>query len=82
MINIDEVFSNQLTGNLILPGFPDYWHTKAGGYLLMDFRLGWNILRSLRINSILRNAFNVEYLGRPGDIGPPRNLTLQLKLSF
>jgi len=82
MINIDEVFSNELTGNLILPGFPDYWHNKAGGYLLMDFRMGWNISSSLRINSILRNAFNVEYLGRPGDIGPPRNLTLQLKLSF
>jgi iron complex outermembrane receptor protein len=82
MINIDEVFSNQLTGNLILPGFPDYWHNEAGSYLLLDFRLGWNISRSLRINSILRNAFNVEYLGRPGDIGPPRNLTLQLKLSF
>jgi outer membrane cobalamin receptor len=82
MINVDEVFSNQWTGNLILPGFPDYWQNKAVSYLLMDFRLGWNISKSLRINSILRNAFNVEYLGRPGDIGPPRNLTLQLKLSF
>ena len=32
-----------------------------------------------RINTILMNAFNVEYLGRPGDIGPPRKLTLQIE---
>ena len=82
MINIDEVFSNELTGNLILPALQDYWYNKAGGYILLDFRLGWIISRSLSINYILRNAFIVEYLGRPGDIGPPRNLTLQLKLSF
>jgi iron complex outermembrane receptor protein len=82
MINVDEVFIDPLIGNLIMPGFPDYWHNKAGGYLLVDCRLGWNISKSIRINSILKNAFNVEYLGRPGDIGPPRNITLQLKLSF
>ncbi|MCK4751387.1 MAG: TonB-dependent receptor, partial [Bacteroidales bacterium] len=82
MINVDEVFIDPLIGNLLQPGFPDYWLEHATGYTLIDFRLGWNISPSFRVNTILRNAFNVEYLGRPGDIGPPRNITLQAKITF
>ncbi|HER09153.1 MAG TPA: TonB-dependent receptor [Bacteroides sp.] len=82
MVNVDEVFIDPLTGNLLQPGFPEYWNTHATGYFLADFRLGWNIVDALRVNVILRNAFNREYLGRPGDIGPPRNFTLQVRLTF
>ncbi|MDX2431637.1 MAG: TonB-dependent receptor [Bacteroides sp.] len=82
MINVDEAFTDPLLGNTILPGFPEYWETQAGGYLLVDLRLGWNISPKFRINALMKNAFNKEYLGRPGDIGPPRQLTLQIKLTF
>ena len=82
MINVDEVFLDPLIGNLLLPGFPDYWEDHSVSYTLLDFRLGWNITEMIRISSILKNAFNVEYLGRPGDIGAPRNITLQLRLDF
>jgi iron complex outermembrane receptor protein len=82
MINVDEVFIDPLIGNLLQPGFPDYWLEHATGYFLVDFRLGWNISSMFRVNTILRNAFNIEYLGRPGDIGPPRNITLQMKVTF
>jgi len=82
MINVDEVFIDDLIGNLLQPGFPDYWEEHAGGYTLIDFRLGWNITKMFRVNTILKNAFNAEYLGRPGDIGPMRNLTLQAKITF
>lgn len=82
MINVDEVFLDPVVGNLILPGFPGYWEDHSVAYTLLDFRLGWNITEMIRISSILKNAFNVEYLGRPGDIGPPRNITLQLRLVF
>ena len=82
MINVDEVFLDPLIGNLLLPGFPDYWEDHSVSYTLLDFRLGWNITEMIRISSILKNAFNVEYLGRPGDIGAPRNITLQLRLEF
>lgn len=82
MINVDEVFIDQTIGNLLQPGFPNYWYEDAGGYTRIDFRLGWNISQMFRINTILKNAFNVEYLGRPGDIGPPRNLTIQAKITF
>ncbi len=82
MINVDQVFIDQLTGNLLQPGFPQYWNTHATGYFLADFRLGISILESFRVNAIVRNALNREYLGRPGDIGPPRNITLQARITF
>ena len=82
MINVDEVFIDPLVGNLLQPGFPDYWLEHATGYTLFDFRLGWHISPMFRVNTILNNAFNVEFLGRPGDIGPPRNITLQAKITF
>ena len=82
MINVDEVFLDPAIGNLLLPGFPEYWADHAKGYTILDFRLGWSISDMIRITAILRNAFNVEYLGRPGDIGPPRNITFQLRLEF
>jgi iron complex outermembrane receptor protein len=82
MINVDEAFINPFLGETILPGFPEYWSEHAGGYLLVDLRLGWNISPLFRINTLLINAMNKEYLGRPGDIGPPRQVTLQMKLTF
>ena len=82
MINVDEAFIDPLIGNLLLPGFPDYWEEHATDYTILDFRVGWSITEMIRITAILRNALNVEYLGRPGDLGPPRNITLQLRLNL
>ena len=82
MVNVNEVFLDPLIGNMLLPGFPDYWEEHNIAYSLLDLRLGWNITEMIRITGILNNAFNVEYLGRPGDIGRPRNITLQLRLNF
>ncbi len=82
MINVDEVFIDPFVGNLLQPGFPEYWKDHSEGYMLFDFRLGWNISPLFRLNTIVRNGLNVEYLGRPGDIGPPRSLTLQAKITF
>lgn len=82
MVNVDEVFIDPFIGNLIQPGFPQYWSGHSVGYTLVDARLGWDIKEWIRINTVLRNVFNVEYLGRPGDIGPPRNLTVQMRFKF
>jgi iron complex outermembrane receptor protein len=82
MIRVDAAFVDPLLGNLLMPGFPDYWENEAGGYTIADLRLGWNISSMFRINAILKNFNNAEYLGRPGDIGPPRHLTLQMKVTF
>ncbi len=82
MINVDEAFIDPFLGNQLLPGFPDYWNENRHGYALLDLRLGWNISKAFRMNVIARNLANVEYLGRPGDLGPPRQITLQGRLTF
>jgi len=82
MVNVDNVFTDGFTGNLFLPGYPDYRKNHNSAYLVMDVRLAWNISKVLRINLIARNLLNKEYIGRPGDIGAPRNLTAQLRVKF
>jgi len=82
MVNVDEVFIDPVFGNLFLPGYPDYRKTNNSSYLLMDMRLAWKINKFIRINLIARNLLNKEYIGRPGDIGAPRNITLQARVKF
>lgn len=82
MVNVDNVFTDAFTGNLFLPGYPDYRKNNNSAYLVMDLRFALNISKFIRINLIARNLFNKEYIGRPGDIGPPRNITLQLRVKF
>ncbi|TSA35523.1 MAG: TonB-dependent receptor [Porphyromonadaceae bacterium] len=82
MVNVDKVFTDSFTGNLFLPGYPDYRKNNNSSYLVMDLRFALNISKFIRINLIVRNLLNKEYIGRPGDIGPPRNMTLQLRVKF
>ena len=82
MVNVDKVFTDSFTGNLFLPGYPAYRKNNNSAYLLMDVRFAVNISKTVRLNLIARNLLNKEYIGRPGDIGAPRNLTLQLRVKF
>jgi iron complex outermembrane receptor protein len=82
MVNVDKVFTDSFTGNLFLPGYPAYRKNNNSAYLLMDVRFAVNISKAVRLNLIARNLLNKEYIGRPGDIGAPRNLTLQLRVKF
>jgi outer membrane cobalamin receptor len=80
--NIDAVFLDPLFGEMILPGFPAYWKENNTGYSVFDGRLMFDISRNLTIACIIKNIFNKEYMGRPGDIYPPRNITLKLNVRF
>jgi len=80
--NIDAVFLDPLFGNIILPGFPEYWAMHNKGYAVLDGRLMIDITKNLNLAFLVKNIFNKEYMGRPGDIYPPRNLTLKLSASF
>ena len=82
MVNVDEVFVDPVFGNLFLPGYPAYRDANESSILLTDLRVAWKINAHIRLNLIARNLFNREYIGRPGDIGPPRNLTLQLRVKI
>jgi iron complex outermembrane receptor protein len=82
MERIDDVFLDPFFGDFILPGFPDYWKEKNRGYAVLDARVLCNITPYLRVGLILKNALNREFMGRPGDIQPPRNITLRLTADF
>jgi len=82
MENIDEVFLSPLIGELILPGFPDYWAAFNNGSTIMNARVLYDVTGFLNVGLIMRNINNKEYMGRPGDIRPPRNITFQLTFKF
>ncbi|MEE9463635.1 MAG: TonB-dependent receptor [Bacteroidales bacterium] len=82
MENIDEVFLSPIIGELILPGFPDYWAEQNNGYTIMNARVLYDVADFMNVGLILRNISNKEYMGRPGDIRPPRNFTFQLTFRF
>jgi len=82
MKNIDDVFMDPVMGNLILPGFPDYRKQHQKGYLVLDHRISYKLTDHVKVAVNTKNLFNKEYAGRPGDIRPPRNITMQLSVNF
>jgi outer membrane cobalamin receptor len=82
MKNIDDVFMDPVMGNLILPGFPDYRKQHQKGYFVFDNRISYQLTDHIKVAVVTKNLFNKEYIGRPGDIRPPRNITMQLSVSF
>ena len=49
---------------------------------VLDARVLCNITENLTVRLIVKNALNREYSGRPGDIQPPRNISLRLTADF
>jgi outer membrane receptor protein involved in Fe transport len=82
ILNIDDVFLNELTRESILPGFYDYWTNNNKTYLLVDLHFGYNIGKSYSISLAVKNLTNTEYMGRPGDIMPQRNFSLRFAGRF
>jgi iron complex outermembrane receptor protein len=82
LLNIDDVFIDPLTREDILPGFYDYWLENNRGFLLIDLMPGYKITGNLTLSAAVKNLTNTEYMGRPGDIQPQRNLSLRLSGKF
>ncbi|NSW45286.1 MAG: TonB-dependent receptor [Bacteroidales bacterium] len=87
MVNIDKAFED-LTGDgpgvgiELLPGLYEYRQKHNKGYIVFDYRISWNITEQSKLSLVVKNIFNKEYMGRPGDIRPPRNVSLQYILSL
>lgn len=87
MVNIDKSFED-LTGDgpgigiELLPGLYDYRKKHDKGYVVFDYRISWNINPQSKLSLVVKNILNDEYMGRPGDIRPPRNVSLQYILSL
>jgi outer membrane cobalamin receptor len=82
ILNIDDVFLNEMTREQILPGFYDYWQDHNTGYLLIDEIISYKISKVITVSVAIKNALNSEYMGRPGDIQPHRNVSLRLSGNF
>ncbi len=82
ILNIDDVFLNELTRESILPGFYDYWTHDNKAYAVLDGNLGYQISKLFNLSLAVKNITNTIYMGRPGDIQAQRNYSLRLSGSF
>lgn len=82
ILEIDDVFTGELTRESILPGFYDYWLANNTGYILLDGNLGYNISEHFSLSFAVKNLTNKEYMGRPGDIQPHRYFSLRFSGKF
>lgn len=82
MLRVDEVFLQSIQGRYILPGFPEYWANHNASYLVADLRLAYAITEKISLSAVVKNVTNSEYMGRPGDVQPPRWFSLRLSASW
>jgi iron complex outermembrane receptor protein len=82
MERIDPAFEEEILGQYFFPGLKEYRQKNNKGAVVFDLRLGWQITPSSKISIFLKNLFNKEYMGRPGDIQPPRSISLQYLLKI
>jgi hypothetical protein len=95
IVNIDDAFQDTLTlpdgvtplclldpsaPVTIFEGMREYREKYDNGKLCFNFRVGYQFTDKIRTSVILKNAFNKEYSGRPGDVRAPRNVTFQLMI--
>lgn len=82
ILNIDDVFLDELTREEILPGFYDYWQNQQTGHLVIDGVVARRISSVWTLSGAIKNLGNTEYMGRPGDIMPHRSFHLRLQAAF
>ncbi|NLJ07896.1 MAG: TonB-dependent receptor [Sphingobacteriales bacterium] len=91
IVNIDKAFENLTVkinnvplqfGDIILPGIKEYRMAHNKGNWIFDFRIGYNISNNHKINLIIKNFLNREYMMRPGDIQPPINYSVLYSVTF
>jgi iron complex outermembrane receptor protein len=82
MKNIDAVFEDGILGQELLVGMAKYRAIYNKGVAVVDARLGYRINDAFKVNFIMDNLFNVEYVSRPGTVQPPRTLILQMQMSL
>lgn len=82
LMAIDDVFVNELSRETILPGFYDYWLENNTGFLTADFTISYRFKGMLTGSFNIKNLTNTEYMGRPGDIQPPRFFSVQVTKIF
>ncbi len=82
MERIDEAFEEEQLGQYFFPGLKEYRNENSNGSVVLDLRIGWQFTSSSRVSFLVKNLLNKEYMGRPGDIQPPRSIWLQYLLKI
>ena len=86
MKNIDLMFEEPILTDVgeqfILPGLKEYRKNNSSGALVFDSRFIYHITTEMKLNLIVNNLFNAEYVSRPADLQAPRNFLLQLQYAF
>lgn len=66
----------------LLPGLAQYRAEHAGGTWVSDVRIGYQVIKHLKVSFLINNLFNVEFMSRPGLIEPPRTFIFQAAFKF
>ncbi len=82
MERIDPAFEEPIFGMEIMPGLKQYRQENNKGAFILDVRAAYQITQHTGLSLLAKNIFNKEYMGRPGDIRPPRNFAVQLVVKF
>jgi len=82
MVNIDKAFEDGILGQQILPGLKQYRLDNDGPTIVFDTRIGYEFREKYKVNFIINNIANAEYMTRPGDMQAPRCFILQLSLKL
>ena len=67
---------------IAIPGSADFVREHPGGFTVVDFILGVDVIDGMKVSLNIENAFNEEYVQLPGIIAEQRNYTLQWKYVF
>ncbi len=76
MERIDPAFEEPVFGMEIMPGLKKYREENDKGAVIFDVRAAYNPTEKTTFSVIAKNILNKEYMGRPGDIRPPRNVAV------
>jgi iron complex outermembrane receptor protein len=82
MERIDAAFEEKILGHEIFKGLKKYRQENDKGFITFDVRFAYQITTHIRAALHIKNLFNKEYMGRPGDIQPPRNISLQISVNI
>lgn len=74
---------NQFFSSTILPGYWEYRIKNADrNYLNFDAHFGFKFSERLKTSFLVKNIFNREYVGRPGDMYAPRRFEIVLSANI
>ncbi|MBN2779180.1 MAG: TonB-dependent receptor [Bacteroidales bacterium] len=82
---VDPVTYNSyfLFSSFILPGYWNYRIENANRqYINFDVRFGFKFSEKMRTSLVIKNVFNREFVGRPGDMYAPRRFEIVLSATL